>query len=81
MVTSYLPPMVAAYQLTVTRVSDDEENSGQKRAQWGMDASQPWSPQVLDTAGIQRHSSRETCQGYGILGVLLASASAYQVRI
>ena len=45
MVTSYLPPMVAAYQLTVTRVSDDEENSGQKRAQWCMDASQPWSPQ------------------------------------
>ena len=45
MVTSYLPPMVAAYPLTVTRVSEDEENSGQKRAQWCMDASQPWSPQ------------------------------------
>ncbi len=45
MVTSYLPPMVAAYPLTVTRVSEDEEPGGQKRAQYCMDASQPWSPQ------------------------------------
>lgn len=45
MVTSILPSMVIAYPLTITRVSDDEEKGGQKRAQYCIDASQPWSPQ------------------------------------
>ena len=46
MVTAGLvPPMVVAYPLTVTRVSEDAEQGGQKRAQWCMDAGQPWSTQ------------------------------------
>ena len=49
MVTSYLPPMVAAYPLTVIRVSDDEEPGGQKRAQWCINANQPWSPRQFNT--------------------------------
>jgi len=49
MVTSYLPPMVAAYPLTVTRVSDDVEPGGQKREQWCMDANQPWSPREFNS--------------------------------
>ena len=49
MVTSYLPPMVAAYPLTVTRVSDDVEPGGQKREQYCMDANQPWSPREFNS--------------------------------
>ena len=49
MVTSYLPPMVAAYPFTITRVSDDVEQGGQKRAQYCISANQPWSPKEFNS--------------------------------